>query len=105
MGAAAAAGGGGGGGESDSKKSGQSIDALLAAEVADLKDRKKQRFKWHDTGIKGTVFVEFPEDEGEEERHQQSRARNPKVKRYRQQSASVVAMAFDTVLQKVAHEP
>ena len=47
-----------------SSKSGQSIDALLAAEVADLKDKKKQRFKWHDTGIKGTVFVEFPEEAG-----------------------------------------
>lgn len=36
------------------------ISALLAAEVADLKDRSKHRFKHHETGIKGCQYVSFP---------------------------------------------
>jgi hypothetical protein len=42
-----------------------SVDALLAAEVAELKNKKNDRFKRHDTGVRGTLFVEFPKDEGE----------------------------------------
>lgn len=44
----------------------QSVDALLAAEVAALKDKKKRRFQMHDTGVKGTFFLVFPDEEGEE---------------------------------------
>ena len=40
------------------------ISALLAEEVAELKDRSKQRFKKHDTGVKGCFLVTFPADEG-----------------------------------------
>ncbi|GIL57424.1 hypothetical protein Vafri_12651 [Volvox africanus] len=49
-------GGGGGGGE------GKDIAALLAAEVAQLKDKKAARFKVHDTGVKGCMFIIFPSD-------------------------------------------
>eukprot|EP00877_Chromochloris_zofingiensis_P003690 jgi/Chrzof1/13321/Cz07g28250.t1 len=42
----------------------QSVDALLAAEVAALKDKKKRRFQMHDTGVKGTFFLVFPDEEG-----------------------------------------
>lgn len=39
------------------------IDDLLAAEVAQLKDKKKDRFKWHDTGVRGSFFLIFPYNE------------------------------------------
>lgn len=51
---------GGGAGTSGTKD----ISALLAEEVAELKDRSKQRFKKHDTGVKGCFLVTFPADEG-----------------------------------------
>ncbi|MEW5313958.1 MAG: hypothetical protein WDW38_005488 [Sanguina aurantia] len=35
------------------------IAALLAAEVAGLKDKTLQRFKLHQTGIKGTIYIMF----------------------------------------------
>eukprot|EP00878_Enallax_costatus_P012720 GHUV01013284.1.p1 GENE.GHUV01013284.1~~GHUV01013284.1.p1 ORF type:complete len:251 (+),score=109.78 GHUV01013284.1:275-1027(+) len=46
----------------DSSK--QSVEAMLAAEVAELKDRKKARFKRHETNVRGTAFVELPKAEG-----------------------------------------
>jgi hypothetical protein len=55
-GADAPEGGGGGGGKS--------VDALLAAEVAELKDFKKFAFRWHETGVNNTIFVAFPTGEG-----------------------------------------
>jgi hypothetical protein len=60
---AAAAGGGDADAPGASKPA--SIDALLAAEVAELKSKKTHAFKWHDTGVKSTVFVEFVKDSGE----------------------------------------
>lgn len=46
----------------DSSK--QSVEAMLAAEVAELKDKKKDRFKRHETNVRGTAFVEFPSADG-----------------------------------------
>lgn len=40
------------------------IAALLAAEVAGLKDKKLQRFKLHQTGIKGTIYIMFMGEPG-----------------------------------------
>lgn len=34
--------------------------SLLAAEVGDLKDKSKQRFRFHDTGIRTLLFLEMP---------------------------------------------
>ncbi|GLC41680.1 hypothetical protein PLESTB_000689400 [Pleodorina starrii] len=48
-----AGGGGGGGGSKD-------IAALLAAEVAELKDKKAKRFRVHHTGVKGCIYILFP---------------------------------------------
>lgn len=65
-GAAAASAGGdadAAGGAAASKPA--SIDALLAAEVAELKSKKAHAFKWHDTGVKSTVFIECVKDSGE----------------------------------------
>lgn len=39
--------------------SGGDVAALLAAEVADLKDHRKSLFYYHPTGIHSTVFVEI----------------------------------------------
>lgn len=44
----------------DKKEEKKDIASLLAAEVADLKDRRKKRFRWHDTHIKGVVYIEWP---------------------------------------------
>ncbi len=41
----------------------QSIDELLAQEVAVLKNKRKDRFKYHETGLRGSLFIAFPEDE------------------------------------------
>ncbi|GIL89684.1 hypothetical protein Vretifemale_17458 [Volvox reticuliferus] len=41
---------------------GKDIAALLAEEVAQLKDKKAARFQVHDTGVKGCMFVVFPSD-------------------------------------------
>jgi len=41
-----------------------SMDQLIAAEVAELKDKTKKRYKWHDTGVRGTFFVVFPAEPG-----------------------------------------
>lgn len=49
----------------DAEGSKQSVEAMLAAEVAELKDKKKNRFKRHETNVRGTSFVEFPSAEGE----------------------------------------
>ncbi|KXZ41337.1 hypothetical protein GPECTOR_536g540 [Gonium pectorale] len=38
------------------------IAALLAAEVEELKDKAAARFRVHQTGVKGVVYVLFPED-------------------------------------------
>ncbi len=44
----------------------KSVEAMLAAEVADLKDKKKAApFRWHDTGVNNTIFVNFPKCDGE----------------------------------------
>lgn len=40
------------------------ISAMIAAEVADLKDKSKRTFKWHDTQVQGTVYIQFPEEPG-----------------------------------------
>jgi hypothetical protein len=37
-----------------------SIDARLAAEVAALRDPRKERFRYYDTGVRGTFFLAFP---------------------------------------------
>lgn len=47
----------------DSSK--QSVEAKLAAEVAELKDKRKARFKRHETNVRGTAFVELPKGDGE----------------------------------------
>jgi hypothetical protein len=47
-----------------SSTKGASVDALLAAEVAQLRDKSKDRFKRHDTGVRGTAFVELPVGDG-----------------------------------------
>ena len=50
-------------GAADKEKEGsKDISALLAAEVANLKDKSKHRFKHHETGIKGCQYVSFPPD-------------------------------------------
>jgi tRNA(Ser,Leu) C12 N-acetylase TAN1 len=39
----------------------KSVEAMLAAEVAELRDAgKKAAFRWHDTGVNNTIFVIFP---------------------------------------------
>ncbi|WIA13255.1 hypothetical protein OEZ85_006843 [Tetradesmus obliquus] len=53
--AAAAADAGG-----DGSSKGSSIADMLAAEVAQLKDKRKDRFKRREGGVRGTLFVEFP---------------------------------------------
>jgi hypothetical protein len=58
--AAAAADAGG-----DSSSKGSSIADMLAAEVAVLKDKRKDRFKRREGGVRGTLFVEFPQADGE----------------------------------------
>ena len=55
--AAATAAAGSGGGSKD-------ISALLAEEVAGLKDRKQQRFKTHNVDVKGCTFIIFPDTPG-----------------------------------------
>jgi hypothetical protein len=40
------------------------ISAMIAAEVADLKDKSKRTFKYHDTQVQGTVYIQFPEEPG-----------------------------------------
>lgn len=57
--AAAAAAAGGGGSKAPS------IADMLAAEVADIKKERVHRFRRHNTDVRGTVFIEFPKDEGE----------------------------------------
>jgi hypothetical protein len=51
------------GGDGGSK--GSSIADMLAAEVAELKDKRKDRFKRREGGVRGTLFVEFPQADGE----------------------------------------
>jgi hypothetical protein len=51
------------GGDGSSK--GSSIADMLAAEVAELKDKKKDRFKRREGGVRGTLFLEFPQADGE----------------------------------------
>jgi hypothetical protein len=58
--AAAAAAADAGGGEAK----GSSIADMLAAEVAELKDKRKDRFKRREGGVRGTLFVEFPAADG-----------------------------------------
>ncbi|KAL6751892.1 hypothetical protein V8C86DRAFT_2767947 [Haematococcus lacustris] len=36
------------------------ISALIAEEVAELKDKRKRRFQSHDTGVRGCVYIIFP---------------------------------------------
>ncbi|KAF6261244.1 hypothetical protein COO60DRAFT_1699940 [Scenedesmus sp. NREL 46B-D3] len=42
---------------------GGSIADMLAAEVAELKDKRKDRFKRREGGVRGTLFVEFPAED------------------------------------------
>ena len=49
-------------GAAEKAEASKDISALLAAEVADLKDKSKHRFKHHETGIKGVQYVSFPAD-------------------------------------------
>jgi hypothetical protein len=51
------------GGDGSSK--GSSIADMLAAEVAVLKDKRRDRFKRREGGVRGTLFVEFPQADGE----------------------------------------
>jgi hypothetical protein len=37
---------------------------MIAAEVADIKKERVHRFRRHNTDVRGTVFIEFPKDEG-----------------------------------------
>jgi hypothetical protein len=60
-GAAAAGGGEGGEGGGGSAKG---IEAMLAAEVAELRDVKHALFRWHATGVPNTIFVIFPKGKG-----------------------------------------
>jgi len=39
---------------------GDTVDARLAAEVAALRDPRKDRFRFYDTGVRGTFFLSFP---------------------------------------------
>jgi hypothetical protein len=39
---------------------GDTIDARLAAEVATLRDKRKDRFRFFDTGVRGVFFLAFP---------------------------------------------
>lgn len=55
--------GGAGGGEKEGGAS-KDISALLAAEVATLKDKSVQRFRLYDTRVKGCLFVPLPEGPG-----------------------------------------
>lgn len=57
-------GGGGGGEEAGAAAAKPSVDALLAAEVAEIKDVKKALFRWHDTGVPNTIYVNFPAGDG-----------------------------------------
>ena len=45
--------------------SGNDISAMIAKEVADLKDEKKQRFLLHPTNVKGCIYVCLPLGSGE----------------------------------------
>jgi hypothetical protein len=40
------------------------ISALLASEVADLKDASKQTFYWHSTGVNSVAYVELKDPGG-----------------------------------------
>lgn len=50
--------------QQDSAAAPKDISQIIAAEVKDLKDKSKKRFSWHDTGVKGTAFVTFPNEPG-----------------------------------------
>jgi tRNA(Ser,Leu) C12 N-acetylase TAN1 len=39
---------------------GDTVDARLAAEVAALRDPRKDRFRYYDTGVRGVFFLSFP---------------------------------------------
>jgi hypothetical protein len=39
---------------------GDTVDARLAAEVAALRDKRKDRFRYYETGVRGTFFLAFP---------------------------------------------
>ena len=40
------------------------ISALIASEVADLKDASKQTFYWHSTGVNSVIYVELKDAGG-----------------------------------------
>lgn len=48
------------------------ISALIASEVADLKDASKQPLYWHSTGVNSVVYVEL-KDAGAEEGRERGR--------------------------------
>ena len=40
------------------------FSSLISDEVTDLRDKKKQRFRLHDTGLKNCMFIEMDVDAG-----------------------------------------
>jgi hypothetical protein len=54
-----------GGGDDAAADKAKDIAAAIAAEVAELKDKSKHAFKYHDTAVQGTIFLQFPAEPGE----------------------------------------